>query len=168
MVIIVVLIGENTTSHLAGHGSCRSLVDARVDNDIVVAAFGVPEVILAATPRHEIACVVEKLRSVIMIDGPDARVTVDQEISSQDVVFLNDRSSRAVLLVHAVAIVHSTICEIRLAQQNTQVATDQSGQCAYKTEAWRFTPVGPSCYTVRDRQSLLPAPYDLLLAIMLL
>ena len=116
MVVVVVLISEDTTRHLAGHASCRSLVDARVDNDIVVAAFGVPEVILAATPRHEIACVVEKLRSIIMINGPDARVAIDQEIFGQDIVFLDDRSSRAILLVYAVAIVHSTICEIRLAE----------------------------------------------------
>ena len=49
-----------------------------------------------------------------MVNSPDAIVAVDPKVLGQDIVLLDNRASGAVLFVGAVAIVHSTVREVRL------------------------------------------------------
>lgn len=75
---------------LATSRTSRTLRDARVSDEVVVAAFGMATVILATTPHQKIRRVVVILRAIIMVDCPHTIVTIDDEILLDIALCLHD------------------------------------------------------------------------------
>ena len=90
MVSVVVLVREDlVVVCLAAAPTSGARGDARVHDDVVVAALVVAHEVLAAAENHEVLRVVEILRAIVVIDRPDAVVPIDEEILGDQVVLQN-------------------------------------------------------------------------------